>query len=52
MGRELPPLIPIAGDDLGHGDDSDRRLWYYNANIKGTGKDGPFDCRTHAKPTY
>ena len=25
---------------------------YYNANIKGTGKDGPFDCRTHAKPTY
>ena len=25
---------------------------YYNANIKGSGKDGPFDCRTHAKPTY
>lgn len=25
---------------------------YYNANIKGTGKDGPFDCRTHRKPTY
>lgn len=25
---------------------------YYNANIKGTGKDGPFDCRTHVKPTY
>jgi hypothetical protein len=20
---------------------------YYNANIKGSGKDGPFDCRTH-----
>src|SRR6266446_3109757 len=20
---------------------------YYNANIKGTGQDGPFDCRTH-----
>jgi hypothetical protein len=25
---------------------------YFNANIKGSGKDGPFDCRTHAKPTY
>jgi hypothetical protein len=25
---------------------------YYNANIKGTGKDGPFDCRTHTKPAY
>jgi hypothetical protein len=25
---------------------------YYNANIKGSGKDGPFDCRTHVKPTY
>ncbi|WP_213737041.1 KTSC domain-containing protein [Bradyrhizobium sp. dw_411] len=25
---------------------------YYNANIKGSGKDGPFDCRTHAKPIY
>jgi hypothetical protein len=25
---------------------------YYNANIKGSGKDGPFDCRTHTKPTY
>ena len=20
---------------------------YYNTNIRGTGKDGPFDCRTH-----
>ena len=25
---------------------------YYNANIKGTGKDGPFDCRTHPVPKY
>jgi hypothetical protein len=25
---------------------------YYNANIKGSGKDGPFDCRTHAVPKY
>ena len=25
---------------------------YYNANIKGTGKDGPFDCRTHKVPKY
>jgi hypothetical protein len=25
---------------------------YYNANIKGTGKDGPFDCRTHKVRTY
>ena len=25
---------------------------YYNSNIKGTGKDGPFDCRTHKVPRY
>ena|SRR5258708_9955512 len=25
---------------------------FYNQNIKGTGKDGPYDCRTHRVPTY
>ena len=25
---------------------------YYNANIKGSGSDGPFDCRTHHVPQY
>jgi KTSC domain-containing protein len=25
---------------------------YYNVNIKGTGSDGPFDCRTHRVPKY
>lgn len=25
---------------------------FYNANIKGSGKDGPYDCRTHRKPNY
>ena len=25
---------------------------YYNTNIKGSGKDGPFDCRTHRVPNY
>ena len=25
---------------------------YYNQNIKGTGSDGPFDCRTHRLPVY
>jgi hypothetical protein len=25
---------------------------YYNANIKGSGSDGPFDCRTHRPPKY
>ena len=25
---------------------------YYNANIKGSGSDGPFDCRTHLAPKY
>lgn len=25
---------------------------YYNANIKGSGLDGPFDCRTHRVPNY
>jgi KTSC domain-containing protein len=24
----------------------------FNSNIKGSGKDGPFDCRTHVKPIY
>jgi hypothetical protein len=25
---------------------------FFNANIKGTGKDGPFDCRSHRVPNY
>jgi hypothetical protein len=25
---------------------------FYNQRIKGTGSDGPFDCRTHRVPTY
>jgi hypothetical protein len=25
---------------------------FYNRNIKGTGSDGPFDCRTHKVPSY
>ncbi|WP_439397836.1 KTSC domain-containing protein [Bradyrhizobium sp. PMVTL-01] len=25
---------------------------YYNANINGTGSDGPFDCRTHRLLKY
>ncbi len=25
---------------------------YFNANIKGSGSDGPFDCRTHRIPAY
>jgi KTSC domain len=25
---------------------------FYNQNIKGSGSDGPYDCRTHRKPTY
>jgi hypothetical protein len=25
---------------------------FYNANIKGSGKDGPYDCRTHRVPSY
>jgi hypothetical protein len=25
---------------------------YYNQNIKGTGSDGPYDCRTHRVPAY
>lgn len=25
---------------------------YYNANIKGSGSGGPFDCRTHLAPKY
>ena len=25
---------------------------FYNQSIKGTGSDGPFDCRTHRVPKY
>jgi hypothetical protein len=25
---------------------------FFNQNIKGTGSDGPYDCRTHREPTY
>lgn len=25
---------------------------FYNTNIKGSGSDGPYDCRTHRKPAY
>jgi hypothetical protein len=25
---------------------------FYNQRIKGTGRDGPFDCRTHSVPEY
>jgi len=25
---------------------------FYNQNIKGSGSDGPFDCRTHRIPSY
>jgi KTSC domain len=25
---------------------------FYNQNIKGSGTDGPFDCRTHRVPEY
>lgn len=42
--------IPKATVDALLSADSKGR--YYNANIKGTGKDGPFDCRTHKIPTY
>jgi len=25
---------------------------YFNSNMKGSGSDGPFDCRTHRVPGY
>jgi KTSC domain-containing protein len=25
---------------------------FYNQNIKGSGQDGPYDCRTHRVPSY
>ena len=33
----------MAADSMGQ---------YFNSNIKGSGKDGPYDCRTHKVPTY
>lgn len=43
---ELPPATYeglIAAPSMGQ---------FYNSNIKGTGKDGPYDCRTHRVPNY
>jgi KTSC domain len=33
----------LAADSMGR---------YFSANIKGSGSDGPFDCRTHRVPVY
>ena len=33
----------LAADSMGR---------YYNAHIKSSGSDGPFDCRTHRVPGY
>ncbi len=43
---ELPPatLTPfMTAPSLGP---------FFNQNIKGTGSDGPYDCRTHRMPKY
>ena len=43
---EMPKAVLtsfLAAESLGR---------FYNANIKGTGKDGPYDCRTHKFPIY
>jgi hypothetical protein len=43
---ELPPAVLdafLTAPSMGQ---------YYNRNIKGTGLDGPFDCRTHRVPQY
>lgn len=43
---ELPPSILaefIAAPSMGR---------YYNQYIKGSGLDGPYDCRTHRFPAY
>jgi hypothetical protein len=31
---------------------ADSKGRFYNGNIKGSGKDGPYDCRTHRVPSY
>jgi hypothetical protein len=43
---ELPPTTYDAlmgAPSMGH---------FFNQNIKGSGSDGPYDCRTHRVPTY
>jgi hypothetical protein len=43
---ELPQSILhafISADSMGR---------YYNSNIRGSGSDGPFDCRTRRIPSY
>lgn len=43
---EMPkPIVDewLAAPSMGH---------FYNTRVKGTGQDGPYDCRTHRIPTY
>jgi hypothetical protein len=43
---ELPPQTLeafMAAQSMGQ---------FYNSNIKGSGNDGPFDCRSHRVPNY
>lgn len=43
---EMPkPIVDewLAAPSMGH---------FYNTRVKGTGKDGPYDCRTHRVPSY
>jgi hypothetical protein len=43
---ELPPAAYdalMAAHSMGQ---------FYNQNIKGSGSDGPYDCRTHRLPSY
>jgi hypothetical protein len=42
--------IPVATFDAFMAASSMGR--FYNQNIKGSGSDGPFDCRTHNVPRY
>jgi len=48
----LLPVLRDASRDLSNFLDAPSMGQYYNANIKGTGSDGPFDCRTHRVPKY
>src|SRR6476646_9142902 len=42
--------LPLATHDAFMGAPSIGQ--FYNQNIKGSGSDGPYDCRTHRVPSY
>ena len=47
--REMVVISPVTFDSLMGAPSIGQ---FFNQNIKGSGSDGPYDCRTHRNPKY